>query len=216
MAGLSLSLFWTDEELEALWSAPADAPAFRKPHRPPFERRQVAATDVAAITYEPASTASQRLARLAALALGAAARVVHQHEGELGDLDAVAGDGDHGAGMCRGADGAAEAAAAAVRRGAGVREVLMAAGEEWSERAGGTSGALWSAALMALASSLAATGGGFMGGSGGDSGARCHRGPRPGRAGGQDGRRRPQPLCRSPEPGDSSGERSASRIAHLG
>jgi dihydroxyacetone kinase len=153
MAGLSLSLFWTDEELEALWSAPADAPAFRKPHRPPFERRQVAA-----ITYEPASTASQRLARLAALALGAAARVVHQHEGELGDLDAVAGDGDHGAGMCRGADGAAEAAAAAVRRGAGVREVLMAAGEEWSERAGGTSGALWSAALMALASSLRSRG----------------------------------------------------------
>ena len=158
MAGLSLSLFWTDEELEALWSAPADAPAFRKPHRPPLERRQVAATDVAAITYEPASTASQRLARLAALALGAAARVVHQHEGELGDLDAVAGDGDHGAGMCRGADGAAEAAAAAVLRGAGVREVLMAAGEEWSERAGGTSGALWSAALMALASSLRSRG----------------------------------------------------------
>jgi dihydroxyacetone kinase len=84
--------------------------------------------------------------------------VVHQHEGELGDLDAVAGDGDHGAGMCRGADGAAEAAAAAVRRGAGVREVLMAAGEEWSERAGGTSGALWSAALMALASSLRSRG----------------------------------------------------------
>jgi dihydroxyacetone kinase len=158
MAGLSLTLFWADEELEALWSAPADAPAFRKPHRPPLERRQVVATDVAAITYEPASTASQRLARLAALALGAAARVVHQHEGQLGDLDAVAGDGDHGAGMCRGADGAAEAAATAVRRGAGVREVLMAAGEEWSERAGGTSGALWSAALMALASSLGSRG----------------------------------------------------------
>jgi dihydroxyacetone kinase len=84
--------------------------------------------------------------------------VVHQHEGELGDLDAVAGDGDHGAGMCRGADGAAEAAAAAVRRGAGVQEVLMAAGAEWSERAGGTSGALWSAALMALASSLSGPG----------------------------------------------------------
>ncbi len=158
MAGLSLSLFWTDEELDALWSAPADAPAFRKPHRPARERRLVAATDVAAITYEPPSVASQRLAGLAALALRAVAQVVHQHEGELGDLDAVAGDGDHGAGMCRGADGAAEAAAAAVRRGAGVQEVLMAAGAEWSERAGGTSGALWSAALMALASSLSGPG----------------------------------------------------------
>ncbi len=43
MAGLSLTLFWTDDELEALWSAPADTPAFRKPHRAPGERRQVAA-----------------------------------------------------------------------------------------------------------------------------------------------------------------------------
>jgi dihydroxyacetone kinase len=154
MSGLSLTLFWTDDELEALWSAPADAPAFRKPHRPPAVRRQVVATDVAVITYEAASTASLRLSRLAALALEAAAQVVHEHEGELGDLDAVAGDGDHGAGMCRGVDGAAEAASMAVGRGAGVREVLMVAGEEWSERAGGTSGALWSAALMALASSL--------------------------------------------------------------
>jgi dihydroxyacetone kinase len=154
MSGLSLTLFWTDEELEALWSAPADTPAFRKPDRPRVERRQVTAPDVTAATAEPASAASRRLARLAALALGTAAEVVQEHERELGDLDAVAGDGDHGAGMRRGVDGAAEAARAAVDRGAGVHELLMAAGDEWSERAGGTSGALWSAALMALASSL--------------------------------------------------------------
>ncbi len=95
---------------------------------------------------------------MAARALGTVATVVHDHEGELGDLDAVAGDGDHGSGMRRGADGAAEAARAAVGRGAGVHELLMAAGDEWSERAGGTSGALWSAALMALAARLPSRG----------------------------------------------------------
>jgi dihydroxyacetone kinase len=158
MSGLSLTLFWTDEELGALWSAPADTPAFRKSHRPAFARRQVTGADAAAIAHEPASPASQQLARLAALALGTAAEAVHEHERELGDLDAVAGDGDHGAGMRRGVDGAAEAASAAVGRGAGVREVLMVAGNEWSERAGGTSGALWSAALMAMASSLGGRG----------------------------------------------------------
>ena len=30
MAGLSLTLFWLDDELERLWAAPADTPAFRK------------------------------------------------------------------------------------------------------------------------------------------------------------------------------------------
>ena len=30
MAGTSLTLFWLDDELETLWNAPADAPAFRR------------------------------------------------------------------------------------------------------------------------------------------------------------------------------------------
>ena len=30
MAGTSLTLFWLDDELESLWNAPADAPAFRR------------------------------------------------------------------------------------------------------------------------------------------------------------------------------------------
>ena len=155
MSGLSLTLFWTDEELEPLWLAPADTPAFRKISHPPRERRQVTVGEAtAAVAAEEATPASQKLARLAALALGAAAHAVHEHEHELGDLDAVAGDGDHGIGMCRGADGALEVAVAAIDRGAGVHELLMDAGDQWSERAGGTSGALWSAALMAVAASL--------------------------------------------------------------
>ena len=173
MAGLSLTLFWTDEELEALWSAPADTPAFRKVPRSPVERRTVATPGHARVTptavapvapvspvtpvspVAPVATpASRELAQLAALALRTAAETVHDHEQELGDLDAVAGDGDHGIGMRRGADGAVDAAGAAIERGAGVHELLMAAAEQWSDWAGGSSGALWSAALMAVAAAL--------------------------------------------------------------
>ena len=56
--------------------------------------------------------------------------------------------------MRRGADGAVDAAGAAIERGAGVHELLMAAAEQWSDWAGGSSGALWSAALMAVAAAL--------------------------------------------------------------
>ena len=155
MAGLSLTLFWVDEELERLWSAPADTPAFRKAPRPPVEPRKQLVVDAPAVfSGEPATAASRRLALLVGPALETTAKELSAHERELGDLDAVAGDGDHGAGMCRGAKGALEAAQAALGRAAGVHEVLMTAGEQWSERAGGTSGALWSAALMAAAASL--------------------------------------------------------------
>ena len=41
--------------------------------------------------------------------------IISENETMLGDLDAVAGDGDHGAGMTRGSKAAAEAARAAVR-----------------------------------------------------------------------------------------------------
>ena len=81
MSGLSLTLFWADDELEALWSAPADTPAFRKPHaasRPSAAKWRH--RTLPPCTGEAATTASQRLARLAALMLGAAAEVVHEHE----------------------------------------------------------------------------------------------------------------------------------------
>jgi dihydroxyacetone kinase len=71
-------------------------------------------------------------------------------EEELGRIDAVAGDGDHGRGMVRGTAAASEAAAAAVDGGAGPGTVLVAAGDAWAAKAGGTSGVLWGAALAAL------------------------------------------------------------------
>jgi dihydroxyacetone kinase len=54
--------------------------------------------------------------------------------------------------MRRGIDAALDAATA--MRTGGLDAVLRAAGESWSEVAGGTSGALWGAALASLAPSL--------------------------------------------------------------
>ncbi len=82
--------------------------------------------------------------------------MVVEHEEELGRLDAIAGDGDHGIGMRRGVDAAVAAAeqAAANDGGASAARILTAAGEAWSERAGGTSGALWGSAIIAAGQAL--------------------------------------------------------------
>ena len=154
MPGLSLTLFWTDEELEALWSAPADTPAYRKASRRGDPRREAPGTGRPAGPAWEATAASQRLAGMATELLASAADSMHAHEQELGHLDSVAGDGDHGAAMRRGADGALEVCRASVERGAGIQELLMAASEEWSDHAGGASGALWGVALLAMASSF--------------------------------------------------------------
>ena len=153
MSGLSLTLFWPDEQLEALWAAPADAPAFRRPQRVPAPERRLPDLGRAVVVTE-ATEESRRLGALAVLAMEAASRTLLAHEKDLGSLDAVAGDGDHGVGMSRGAQGALAAARAALVQGAGVRDALVAAGLEWSERAGGTSGALWSSGLTRLGSTL--------------------------------------------------------------
>ncbi|HDQ98816.1 MAG TPA: DAK2 domain-containing protein, partial [candidate division WOR-3 bacterium] len=69
-------------------------------------------------------------------------------------LDAVAGDGDHGAGMRRGAGAALAAARSALATHAGADTVLAEAGDAWSEQAGGTSGALWGAGLAAAGAAV--------------------------------------------------------------
>ena len=69
---------------------------------------------------------------------------------ELGRIDAIAGDGDHGIGMERGVRAAVEAAADAVARGAGAATTLHFAADAWADKAGGTSGALWGMALRAV------------------------------------------------------------------
>ena len=132
MAGVSLSLCWLDAELEGFWSAPADSAAYRR----------------GALTPLP-------LAELALLAsFEAVEKDLEQRVEELGALDAVAGDGDHGLGMLRGIRGARQSAIRACTRGCSTGEVLMEAGEAWSDHGGGTSGALWGGALLAAGNSL--------------------------------------------------------------
>ncbi len=158
MAGLSLTLFWLDEELEGFWRAPADTPAYRKGSVAPAEQldaAEIARTDE--VPIPEASEVSQAAARQAERALAAIVTVVDENVEELGRIDAIAGDGDHGIGMQRGARAGAAAASAAVEAGAGIQTTLSLAGDAWANKAGGTSGALWGAALAALGGRLGDT-----------------------------------------------------------
>jgi dihydroxyacetone kinase len=158
MAGLSLTLVLLDDELEAFWTAGADTPAYKKgapvssgAHSP----RTILTFDVADETGIPeVSEESKRHAKRIVDMLGAMQEVLKAWEEELGRIDAVAGDGDHGRGMVKGVAAAADAAAAAVKHGAGVEHTLKVAGEAWASKAGGTSGALWGAALRSVGESI--------------------------------------------------------------
>lgn len=159
MAGVSVTLLWLDDELERLWNAPALTPAFHRgtvaaPAGGPARPAGVVAP--AAIDEPVVGTASPRSRAAAALAadlLTAARDAVAHRADELGDLDAIAGDGDHGVGMLRGLDAATEAARH-TDPSLGVDERLRRAGAAWADRAGGTSGALWGAALEAMGDAL--------------------------------------------------------------
>lgn len=155
MSGLSLTLLWLDDELERFWAAPASTPAFRKGNAEPRKRRELAGPQAGvAAAAEDTTAAAAVVGRLAAAVLAEVQDVVVKHEAELGRLDAIAGDGDHGIGMRRGVDAAAAAAQDSAAAGASVERVLTAAGEAWSERAGGTSGALWGSAVIAAGLTL--------------------------------------------------------------
>ncbi|NKX51752.1 DAK2 domain-containing protein, partial [Arthrobacter deserti] len=152
MAGASLTLFWLDEELERYWTAPASTPAFRKGAVP--EAGQGAAPGEQA-EYEraelpAASAASREAAEGVQAVLEAVKAVLDENAAELGRLDSVAGDGDHGIGMQRGATAAAAAGREALAGGAGAGTLLQLAGDAWADRAGGTSGALWGMALRTI------------------------------------------------------------------
>ncbi|WP_445337994.1 dihydroxyacetone kinase family protein [Clavibacter sp. CFBP 8614] len=157
MAGASLTLFWLDEELERLWTAPADTPAFRSGafDGSALETVDAREADEAEDAIPEASEASRRAAGRIACALDAVRATLEEHADELGRLDAVAGDGDHGIGMLRGSRAASARATAAVEAGAGARTVVRIAGEAWSDKGGGTSGALWGLILRAVGDALA-------------------------------------------------------------
>ena len=150
MSGLSLTLFWLDDELERWWAAPANTPAYRKSAiTAALNTDDIANLDEDELfadegqwQHEAAPEAARLLSLVSAMLTDA--------EHDLGRLDAVAGDGDHGIGMARGAEGAAAAAESSCDAGHGVGRLLREAGAAWAEKAGGTSGALWGAAITAV------------------------------------------------------------------
>lgn len=152
MAGVSLTLVWVDDELLKFWQAPADTPAFRVGNMAPAEvdDRQLNVTAEEVRVEQPGSEASQKLAGEVVSVLERIADLLHEKEPELGKIDAVAGDGDHGIGMARGSKAAVETARRLAGEGGGAATVLAGAGDSWSASAGGTSGALWGALLTAF------------------------------------------------------------------
>jgi dihydroxyacetone kinase len=159
MEGLSLTITFLDDELERYWVAPIDTPAFRRGVVTDRPARSGVIRAAEAVAVVPGSAQSQELAGRLATAIRAMAACAVENEALLGDLDAIAGDGDHGQGMVLGTSAAASAAEAAIAAGAGARTLLTRAGAAWSEGAGGTSGALWGAALTAMGTALSDSGG---------------------------------------------------------
>ncbi|MFG2429654.1 dihydroxyacetone kinase family protein [Streptomyces sp. NPDC048590] len=155
MAACSLTLMWLDEDLERWWCADADAPGFSRLPLPAPSERDAAPT---AVPSERPVTEGDPESREAAeetlKVLRALRTALHSAATELGRVDAVAGDGDHGRGMTKGIDAAVRAAEAAASRQAGARSLLSAAADAWADEAGGTSGVLWGVALRALAEKL--------------------------------------------------------------
>ncbi len=167
MAGLSLTVTVLDDDLASLWDAPCDSPAFRRGAvTAGHATRRVATSDAPTGGSSPAAAAdpvapgpgadpaARAAATRAVAALEAMARRAREAEAELGALDAVAGDGDHGRGMVLGSTAAHRAAEHAARRDGGASAVLTAAGDAWAEHAGGTSGALWGLILRSVAAAL--------------------------------------------------------------
>lgn len=152
MAGVSLTLVWVDDELLKFWQDPADTPAFRVGNMAPAEvdDRELNVTAEEVRVEQPGSEQSQKLAGEVVSVLERIADLLHEKEPELGKIDAVAGDGDHGIGMARGSKAAVETARRLAGEGGGAATVLAGAGDSWSASAGGTSGALWGALLTAF------------------------------------------------------------------
>ena len=155
MAGISVTLIWLDEELESLWLAPAHAPAFSRGSSicaQPLSSRQREATALPVLP--PASAASQQAARTIMHIVDSLTTMLIENSTALGNIDAIAGDGDHGIGMERGARAARKASEEALSQGAGAGSLLQRAADAWADEAGGTSGAIWGVILNTLGTSL--------------------------------------------------------------
>lgn len=155
MAGLSLTLAWFTDALEALWLAPAYSPAFKRGSVIAAQPRQADSGDECQQETVPdASEASRDAAVLVVAMVDALADVVIENVEELGRIDAIAGDGDHGIGMERGVRAARDSAHRYLALGAGAGTVLQQAADAWADKAGGTSGAIWGVILNTIGTGI--------------------------------------------------------------
>lgn len=155
MAGLSLTLAWFTEELETLWLAPAYSPAFKRGSVIVAQPLRTRDGDELQQEVVPAASEVSRAAAVRVVAMmDALADVVIENEEELGRIDAVAGDGDHGIGMVRGVRAARDSAHHYLALGAGAGTVLQQAADAWADKAGGTSGAIWGVILNTIGTGI--------------------------------------------------------------
>jgi dihydroxyacetone kinase len=144
MAGVSLSILVLDDELAELYAAPCDTPGYRTTGAELAQVPLESTVDELLAETEPGTGIVDRV-------LTAALRSIEENEAELGRLDAVAADGDHGLGMTR---GMRAAVVAARRNEKTVSGALLAAGTAFADAAGGASGALYGVLLAETGAGL--------------------------------------------------------------
>lgn len=163
MAGCSLSILLLDDELEELWCAPCDTPAYKKGVSSALisaqkkESPKLSHADNQELISNRHFESSQTSHAYAERALAIFKEVslkIYEAEVELGRIDAVAGDGDHGRGMVKGVTSALVAAELAWSQNCGLSTLFIEAGAAWAAKAGGTSGVLWGSALKNIGTSL--------------------------------------------------------------
>jgi dihydroxyacetone kinase len=155
MAGASLTFTWLDNELEELWKKPAYTAAYKKGTLT-FKTQVInqKSSELAEAKIVPGTAESQQCAKTIARILEKIDIKCREVSEELGKLDAIAGDGDHGIGMTKGAHAAALAASRHANQGAGAGATLLAASDAWSDNAGGTSGIIWGIILKEFGSAF--------------------------------------------------------------
>jgi D-erythrulose 4-kinase len=161
MTGMSLSLFWLDDDLKSLLDATASTPAFTSIGPDVTQATNsvssAPATGIATTSVEPAAEHDEdgmpggEFGESARAALRQALATIEEMESELGRLDAAAGDGDHGAGMVRGLRAAVEAIDGFDGT---ARQTFRRGGVAFQNAAGGASGALVGAWLIAIGTGL--------------------------------------------------------------
>jgi dihydroxyacetone kinase len=159
MTGMSLSLLWLDNDLKQLLDATASAPAFTSigPDVAQASAFSVLPTAVGTETIKVVATSEEdaipggEFGQSVRSALRPTLITIEEMESELGRLDAAAGDGDHGAGMVRGLRAAVEA----IEGFDGTaRQTFRRGGTAFQNAAGGASGALVGAWLIAIGTGL--------------------------------------------------------------